>query len=296
MKYWKLIRRLTPLALLLVIGISFFTASRSWQKERSAYADSLNYHKTVLQANDLLLDNKFAEALKLYEKAETLQPYHYWSGKANKYVFNYHRFLLAKDSLAKQNQQLFRKIAEKGMLVKQFDEDLNRTCFLNDSLLNVLLNVASAKQELEAVNSELQETVAALRNDHGRLQFKVKKAEVCYYGEIRNNMACGSGIGIFDSKGVYDGQWLENLRHGNGRYTWANGDVYEGEFVNGNREGTGTYYFASGEKYVGQWKNDLREGNGMMLDKNNEVLLSGQWISDRFQRQPEVTAILEDNN
>lgn len=107
-------------------------------------------------------------------------------------------------------------------------------------------------------------------------------ASIHYLGETRNNMANGTGTGVWEkSGGVYKGEWKDNQRHGQGVYTWADGEKYDGTFTNDRREGRGIYTWLSGERYEGEWKNNKREGQGTMFDKDGNISFRGQWENDK---------------
>lgn len=165
----------------------------------------------------------------------------------------------------------------------------------NDSmnvLLDTLFQQITVKQE--KYNKEiarLDNTVTELNNKLASkekiqvISFRNEKGNLIHYlGEVRDGMANGGGVGIFDTGGIYKGEWKNNQRHGKGTYEWKDGHKYEGEFVNGEREGQGTYLWSSGEKYVGQWKAGKRSGKGTLFDKDNNISYEGLWEDDKIKK------------
>lgn len=165
---------------------------------------------------------------------------------------------------------------EKINLTQQIDSLLRngnkQDLSLQDKIKNLEKTIAEKEKRL-AQKDKLQ--VLSFKNDKGNL--------VHYLGEVKNGKAEGNGIGIWETGGIYKGNWLNNQRHGEGSYTWKDGHIYEGTFVNDIREGEGTYTWSSGEKYVGEWRNNQRHGTGILYDKDNNVKLQGQWKNDKFE-------------
>lgn len=157
-----------------------------------------------------------------------------------------------------------------------------------DSLLQMEREKLSAlKTDLETLRDELAEKnkklnqkdkvqVISFRNDNGNL--------IHYLGEVKNGMASGGGVGIWDTGSIYKGDWKENQRHGKGLFEWKDGHKYEGQFVNDTREGQGTYFWSTGEKYVGAWKDGQRNGQGTLYDRDNNVQFAGEWLDDKIKK------------
>ncbi len=116
------------------------------------------------------------------------------------------------------------------------------------------------------------------------IYFKSSKGvKIEYAGQVVNNKANGYGVGLFESGGVYKGNWQNNKRHGKGVYIWKDGEKYEGDFVGDKREGFGIYTWKNGEKYEGQWKNDMRDGKGTLYKANGDIKIAGLFIKDNLQ-------------
>lgn len=110
-----------------------------------------------------------------------------------------------------------------------------------------------------------------------------KGVKIEYAGQIVNGKAQGYGVGLFESGGIYKGNWQNNRRHGKGVYTWKDGEKYEGDFANDKRDGFGTYTWKNGERYEGQWKNDMRDGKGTIYKSNGDIKIAGLFIKDNLQ-------------
>jgi hypothetical protein len=155
-----------------------------------------------------------------------------------------------------------------------------------DSLTSVFSEKISKKEEDKlALKKKIEEQEKLLqRKDKIQvITFKNQQGNTIHYlGEVKEDMANGGGVGIWDTGGIYKGEWKDNARHGKGTYTWKDGHRYEGDFVNGIREGEGTYYWSSGEKYEGQWKDGKRNGEGTLYDKDNNISYQGKWLNDKI--------------
>lgn len=180
-------------------------------------------------------------------------------------------------------------------------EDLNTYRFLlnnarknNDTLSSQLQHlekqVTTIQEKHEIQIAELKNTIQEQEKQLSKkdkvqvISFRNEKGNLIHYlGEVRDGMANGGGVGIFNTGGIYKGEWKNNQRHGKGTYEWKDGHKYEGEFVNGEREGQGTYLWSSGEKYVGQWRGGKRNGQGTLFDKDNNVSYEGLWEDDKIK-------------
>ncbi len=194
---------------------------------------------------------------------------------------------MKRDSLQQLSKRMQNATDKLSKLISELQTDVVVKEFFIDSLNSYLLATEKAKLSLELNQQQLESELNQAKNAYQQLVFKnTEGLSVRYFGRCENGKASGFGVGLFESKGIYEGQWLDNARHGNGKYTWSNGDVYEGDFRNGARNGYGVYTFSTGESYVGYWKNDLRDGKGKLLDAGGSVLLDGDWEKDRFIRKP----------
>lgn len=144
----------------------------------------------------------------------------------------------------------------------------------------------SAKEKIASLEKELAEKDKKIRqkSESELITFRNAKGSLVHYiGSTREGEANGNGTGIWETGGIYKGEWKNNLRHGNGSYTWKDGHRYEGSFLDDIREGYGVYFWASGEKYEGQWKNNQRHGEGTLYDKDHNIQFKGMWENDKIK-------------
>lgn len=165
-------------------------------------------------------------------------------------------------------------------------DSLNLLKQQNDSIRQI-----SHKQS-DSLSSKITELSRQIRDRNRSLEEKEQLkvtvfkntdgATIHYIGRVDNNMANGTGTGIWESTGgVYKGEWRNNQRHGLGVYTWADGEQYEGEFKEDKREGKGSYTWPSGERYEGNWKNNQRYGQGTLYDLDGNISYEGLWEDDK---------------
>jgi hypothetical protein len=202
-------------------------------------------------------------------------------------------FFMEKDSIsdrmAQENYELLLKLGELNNQLKSTKKVVSSANKANDSLEVTLSIIAADLEKKEEKLSELNKNIDSLSSSTGKLSFKNEMGkEVSYYGKVLNGKANGYGVGIYDNKGIYQGEWRNNVRHGRGKYIWNNGDQYIGEYAEGKREGAGNYYFVSGERYEGGWKSDVRNGYGIFYAKDGSILLKGEWENDKCVKK-EVT-------
>ncbi|VXC25132.1 MORN repeat-containing protein [Maribacter litoralis] len=149
---------------------------------------------------------------------------------------------------------------------------------------NELRSIDSLNFALEKARVQLNNMRRQLNNKtFGEyLSFTTKKGTALHYvGQVKNNMANGSGIALLETGSRYEGQWKDNAREGHGTFYWPDGEYYIGSYKNDMRSGEGTYFWPNGEKYKGQWKNDKRNGKGIFHKKEGSVI-SGIWENDKL--------------
>ncbi len=296
--YWAIIILLSA-----GLAVSFgyqYIAHRHLERIHQHYQDSLAYLGMIAQGNAAFLDQDYDRALHWYEMADQRQGIdgQSWKNHASDWVGIYHQHLKYNDSLQKNwleqkrlsaamrqqlqatQQFLFRKTKEIEVLQDSLEMSYKTIGALQETKENLQDYIA----KLEDGIKDYEGIIAQNREAYQSLNFVVDGKAVVYFGKVENGKANGFGIGIFDSKSIYEGEWKDNLRHGRGKYIWANGDVYEGEFVAGKREGQGAYLFSTGERYEGGWQNDLRHGEGAMYAKDGKLLIEGWWVNDKFNR------------
>ena len=109
--------------------------------------------------------------------------------------------------------------------------------------------------------------------------FAVKKyKDSLYRGEIDPETAKRSGRGVitYNSKRIYEGEWVADKRHGNGFERFANGNEYFGQYKEGKVHGQGKYRWNNGMEYEGQFRQGMKHGYGVWKGLQNEEYV-GEW-------------------
>jgi len=115
------------------------------------------------------------------------------------------------------------------------------------------------------------------------LIFKSRKGnEVHYVGQVKNGMANGKGVALFNTGSRYKGQWIDNEREGDGSFYWPDGQSYKGNYKDDKRNGYGIYAWPNGDKFIGEWVNDKRNGEGTFYNNDGEIVASGLWEEDEL--------------
>jgi hypothetical protein len=112
-----------------------------------------------------------------------------------------------------------------------------------------------------------------------------KGAKVHYLGVVKDGGANGHGTGIWDTGGIYEGEWKDNKRHGKGYHQSKNGEYYDGEWFEDKRTGKGIFTWRNGDYYVGEWKDNKRSGFGTVISVKGDTLVHGYWDNDSFDRR-----------
>ncbi|MGD1841844.1 MAG: MORN repeat-containing protein [Thermonemataceae bacterium] len=276
------------LNVLLIIGLSIvLLARKSTHASHLDNAYQAKYSEHISQASYFLLNKDYDKAVQWYQRADKLKANRFqWTAMAKDFIQSQRLMKGNVDSL-----QYILNVLDSGSVMKEeaigeLQEELEEQEMKIDTLNDKLDETTIALNNTVLTNLELKSKLMEVGNSYKVLDFyNEEHKNVRYYGEVKNGQANGFGVGIFKSGGIYEGNWRNNIRHGKGKYTWENEDVYEGEYTNGKREGYGTYIFANQVKYEGEWKNDLRHGKGKMYSQEGKILLNGNWIDDKFQKE-----------
>lgn len=278
------------LALLVLLGIWGFlenTSKRELVDENLSLKTTITYLAPLDTGLRAFWQGDTSSAKLYFLQAAQLNPEMSIVSSYEQYLAARNAARIKKDSLQQLSKRMQGSAETLAQLITQLQTDVVSKEFFIDSLRNYLLAAEKAKLSLQLNKQQLETALEQAKNAYQQLNFRnTEGLAVRYFGHSVKGQATGFGIGLFESKGIYEGQWLNNARHGSGKYTWANGDSYEGEFKDGARNGEGIYLFATGESYLGSWKNDLRDGKGKLLDAGGSVLLDGDWEKDRFLRKP----------
>ena len=137
-------------------------------------------------------------------------------------------------------------------------------------LLALQSAIESQNEALDSISTEL----VKLKEEESKQNFDSLNLsspngdKIFYFGAIEQKRPQGFGIGFYQGKGYYIGEWKGNLRNGTGKHFYKDGSSYNGDFVNDKREGYGVYNYNTGEIYKGYWKNDLMSGEGEIISPN----------------------------
>lgn len=190
-----------------------------------------------------------------------------------------------KDSLillTKKNQALITDFNNIEHQLKYANGVLNKLKVKHDSITLVSKQLAFKNDNLKKEINKIKTSSLNQKIDTTSL-LSPNNNKLFYYGNIDSSgLPNGFGMGLYENKGYYIGNWSENLRNGSGKHFYLNGDKYEGFFKNDVREGYGTYYYHTGDIYEGMWKNDLMNGEGTIIfsdgKKKNGIWLDGKLI------------------
>lgn len=199
-------------------------------------------------------------------------------------IFKVH--LKKKDSLLRLNEKL-KKYAEKQRFENQelvsSERKLQQEIIIYKNAQDSAISATKHKEEFLLTQLDsLKQIITNTRLDTATL-ISPKGVSFLFLGKLVDGKPSGFGVGFYDKKGYYIGEWAGNARWGKGKHFHKNGDIYEGEFENDVRSGYGIYYYASGEIYKGQWKNDLMNGEGEIIIENKTK--KGNWLDGKLIEQ-----------
>ncbi len=179
----------------------------------------------------------------------------------------------AVDSFIHENKEYINKDEEKNNKINNLQSELDIKVSSYEKVFDSLLTqIASIENQARNTSWDTLTLVAP------------KGINLFFYGNIVSNNPDGFGIGFYENKGYYIGQWKGNSRNGKGKHFYKNGDVYEGNFENDLRKGYGIYYYASGEVFKGEWEKDLMHGEGKIFTPDGKSF-SGLWINGKMEQE-----------
>ncbi len=264
------------------------------KKEQQKKTDSIYYYKLLDSASIALFDEDYDKALNLYKQADSLMTIDslFISVIARKFIDKKN---VVADSLLELDNILRSKMRSLDMVEKQLINSRAEIVDKDQAIEELTATTQQLAQdlEMEAIGRDLMAREKKILEDSiensskisAGITFKNRKGLVVeYFGLTKDGKANGYGIGMYETGGVYKGEWKDNSRHGKGKYTWVNGDSYEGQFNQGIRQGYGVYTFKSGERYEGDWENDLRNGKGVYYSSTGKIILQGTWEKDKLIR------------
>ncbi len=166
---------------------------------------------------------------------------------------------------AKKNQTIVSDLINLKSQLKGKNTLLKGLDTKNDTINFLLKRTDSLAFEIDKMSAAIRDATTDTLSIVSPLGVKI-----FYFGDIVDDKPMGLGMGFYDKKGHYVGNWYKNMRNGSGKHFYANGDVYHGLFVNDKREGFGVYYYATGDKYAGWWELDLMSGQGTITTKDGK--------------------------
>jgi hypothetical protein len=165
------------------------------------------------------------------------------------------------------------------------DSSESKIYFLETDITQQVSVLDSVSAELERIEFELKKIEFEMSNTSidSLVLYSPDGTKIYFYGKTFNQNPKDFGIGFYEGRGHYIGEWKENMRNGWGRHTFKDNSVYEGNFENNVRNGFGTYYYNSGDIYKGTWKDDLMHGEGEII-KSDGKSVKGYWQKGKIAR------------
>lgn len=128
-----------------------------------------------------------------------------------------------------------------------------------------------------------------------------------------NGKRCGKGtytwfLDNYQTKNVYEGDFLDGKRTGKGKYIWSNGDTYEGDWVDNKQHGFGIYTSPDGTSNPRLYnKGKLLDADGFCLEGNCErgrgkyinnkgELYEGKWAEGKRNGAGTLTNIFDNTS
>ena len=168
-------------------------------------------------------------------------------------------------------------------LNRQIDKFQTEEIAAEAKLAQLNTDLAFQKRTLDSLSIALAKTKSELASSGlDSLTLHSNGVKIFFYGKTYSQIPNGFGIGFYEGRGYYIGEWSGNQRNGYGKHVYKDGSVYEGTFENDLRNGFGTYYYSSGEVYKGNWKNDLMDGKGEIISPNGKSV-KGIWSAGKLK-------------
>lgn len=284
----------TPWLLLLLVLTGSAVAIFYFHKQYQETQAKLNLSEKVLKAKNESLSEKIAEdsLLRVYLISRfSLDTNSDWTTLSNRELLaQVYSNMNQKERLLKKDYSFLQKKMEDVLFKnEQFFEEKEQVIEEMLSMRSELeIKLIEQLQKQDSLNLQLTNLQASLAiQDFDTLQLVSPSGDpLFYYGKIINNRPAGFGIGFYEGKGYYVGEWNGNFRHGHGKHFYKNGDQYEGRFERDKRLGFGIYYFHSGEQYRGEWQNDLMHGKGEIVTADGKSV-PGIWENGKKGKMAE---------
>ncbi len=249
-----------------------------WAKERIA-ADSLliTNHKFVdRELYDLL--NSYDSSWVFLSNKEDLLPF------LDKMLKSHAREIVSFQSQLAMNDSKINGLKEQ---IIEFESHLSyaesNKSFYESKIISLQTELVQRQELLDSVNEELEkvEYELSITSVDTTCIYAPNGNKIFYYGKMVDQSPQNFGIGFYEGKGYYIGEWDGNHRNGRGKHTYKDGSVYEGYFKNDLRSGFGTYFYVSGDVYKGNWKDDLMDGEGEITQADGKSI-KGTWKAGKY--------------
>lgn len=108
--------------------------------------------------------------------------------------------------------------------------------------------------------------------------------------QVQSNTQYPTQLFEYHSERGYTGDWVTvetengvvNERTGQGVYRFSDGRIFDGGWKKGLRHGEGVMQFTSGNKLQANWANDTIAGVAKLVDRNNQIILEGNYSEAEF--------------
>jgi|SRR5690554_273797 len=276
-------------AYVFISGILFVLISQSKNSEiksveseisnKQLIIDSLNsdidFRSELITADMYFIKGSYDTAVMLYDKLNI----NYVDDELQSLIEMRKRrteeITLVKDSLV---NNLKTYVYSFNTATNEKDSLLTKIEVLQMNYAEIIFKMRNDIDLLKKMNSDKEEELAS-KIDKDLLSFVNRNNNTIFYlGAVVNEQANGFGIGVYNTGGVYKGDWKNNMRFGQGSYEWKDGHKYVGEYVDDQRNGKGTYFWENGEKYIGGWKKGKRNGYGILYNKDGVISYEGEWV------------------
>ena len=255
---------------LLVLSLSLLLYNQQKMKQ---WQFQIQHMEVLLEAEDCFINQEYERALSLYMSIDTQQ---FAEG-----------FLELRLRLASSGQKasLLKLELEELLAPCNQTQMLDSHAILNMSYPDLIAMIKECYKDAIQVKQSKSEKIEDLRMI-SYLRFTNERGHaIHYFGPVKDSMAQGEGVGVWDNESVYQGAWSQNKREGRGLFRTAKGEVYDGEYKQDQRNGQGIYRFRNGDYYTGEWLNGQRSGFGTVISAKGDTLVHGLWSEDRFLRR-----------
>ena len=187
-------------------------------------------------------------------------------------------------------------------------------CSYKEQIINYsTLNAKEAFASLYDYDDNFYKGTMLLGKKNGTGELDLKKEQMIYNGEFKNNLKEGhgklsskdgtfyyvgdwvsdtmEGNGVFhDSKiGNYNGRFYNNSFEGKGKLIDLENNEYDGMFHKGQKKGKGELKLNDGNVYIGEFKNNKYNGKGVLKDSKGNILFEGEFKDGKFVKHKKLS-------